>query len=255
MTRGYAMLCAKAWRESRGRFAVSALVVGGLCAVMLVFQAFFRARMVELGASPTSYVVYVHGRIYGGVVRSLFVILAILLGLGGLQRERTQRTIGFSLALPVHRRAHLTARAAVGLVELAALAALAALVVPVCSAAVGERYPVSQAVEFAALWLVIGAVMFAASVAISVVVRSEYAALAVALVVLRALPLVLASLPGVGRWPVQPDRLMSGRGMAYFDAATGMLAGVPWLVVAGADGLTTALLSIAARIAARDRFS
>lgn len=255
MRRGFAMLCAKAWRESRGRFAISALVIGGLCALLIVFQAFFRARMVELGATATSYGVYVHGRIYGGVVRSFFVILAILLGLGGFSRERTQRTIGFSLALPVRRLDHLTARAAVGLGELVALAALAALVVPVCSAAIGERYPVAQAIGFALLWLAIGAVMFAASVAISVMVRSEYAALAVALVLLRAVPLALASLPGVGRWIVQPDRLMSGRGMEYFDATAGRLTGIPWPVVAGAAGLTAALVAIAARITERERVS
>lgn len=58
-----------------------------------------------------------------------------------------------------------------------------------------------------------------------------------------------------GRWPVQPDRLMTGRGMDYFDAATGLLTGVPWLVIAGAAGLTAALLAIAARVTARETSS
>src|SRR5258707_719664 len=94
-------LCAKAWSESRGRFVVSAVVIAGLCAALLVFQTMFRARMLEIGGRDAGYTAYAYARIYGGVVRSIFLILAILLGLGGLARERSHGTIGFTLALPV----------------------------------------------------------------------------------------------------------------------------------------------------------
>lgn len=252
MTPGFAMLCRKAWRESRGRFTIAALVIGGVCIALLGFHELFRSRLVALGGEPTSYAAYAYVRIYGGVARSFFVILVILLGLGGLARERTQRTLGFSLALPVRRIDHLAARALVGLVEVAALAALPALLVPVCSAVVGEQYPIGQCAMFALLWFMVGAAVFAASVVVSVVVPSEYAALAVAMVILRVAPLMLAGLPGVGRWPVQLDRLMSGRGMSYFDSAALVLTSIPWSVVAGAAAVTAALLAIAARATARE---
>lgn len=251
---GFAMLCAKAWRESRNRFVISAILVGGLCAGLILLHELFRARMIAAGAAPVSFAAYSYSRIYGGVVRSLFVILVILLGLGGLQRERAERTIGFSLALPVRRIDHVLARVTVGLGQLVVLAALPVLLVPACAAAVGEHVAVGQAAQFAVLWLAVGGVAFAASVVVSVVVRGDYAALAVAMVILRVLPLVLASVPIVRAWTVQPDRLMSGRGMSYFDARALQLIAMPWPVITGALALAVGLLAIAARVTARDRF-
>lgn len=254
MTRGFAMLCAKAWRESRQRFAISALLVGGLCAGLVLFHQLFQERMAAAGSPMTSFAAYAYGRIYGSVVRSLFVILAILLGLGGLSREATERTIGFTLALPVRRIDHVLARAAVGLGQVAALAALPIGLVPGCAALVGERFAIAQAAQFALLWLAVGAAAFAASFVVSVVVRGDHAALAVAMVALRIVPLVLARLPLVGRWQLSPDRLMSGRGMSYFDAAAQQLIAIPWSVIAGALAVALTLLAIAAQVTARDRF-
>lgn len=252
MTPGFAMLCDKAWRESRARFALSVVVLGGLCAGLILFHAMFRARLRALGGDDAGFDAYVYARIYGGLARAVFVVLVVVLGLGGLQRERAARTIGFSLALPVRRRDHVAAHAAVGLVEVAALALLPALLVPACAAAVGERVELAQALGFAALWLAIGAVMFAASVAISAVVRGDYAAMILALVALRVVPMALARVPVDGPW--QLDRVMNGRGMPYFDAATLRLIGLPGWIVLGAAAFTAALLAIAMRALARERF-
>jgi hypothetical protein len=91
--------------------------------------------------------------------------------------------------------------------------------------------------------------MFTASVVISTVIRSDPAAIAVALAVLYVLPVALTRFPHL-----QPERLMSGRGMAYFDAHAGQLIAIPWLVVIGALAIAAALCVLAARATERERF-
>jgi ABC-2 type transport system permease protein len=248
------MLWFKAWRESRARFVLSASVIAGLCLVLLLWEAELRRRAI---ATPSlTYASYVYSRVYAGVIRVIFLVLAVILGLGGLHRERAHGTLGFTLALPVPRVHHLLVRAAVGVLEIGALAALPVILVPVCSTLVGEHYAWAQAIEFGLLWVAVGALVFAAGLLVSVVVRNDYAALAVSIVVLRLVPPLVARTPGLHDLPLQFNDLMSGRGMSYFDPRTDLLVGdVPWLVVAGIACAAAALVAVAAALAARERIS
>jgi hypothetical protein len=249
------MLIYKAWRETRGRFALAAAALAGLCVLLLVFEAELRRRMGEVHGAVATYDGYVYSRIYAGVVRVGFVLFAGVLGLGGLARERAHGTLGFTLALPVPRARHVVARAAVGLGELVALAGLVAILVPACSAIAGEAYPWRQALGFAGLWLVVGALVFAASLVVSVLVHGELAALAVVVVAPRLMAVVVARTPGLDRLPLGFDSVMSGRGMGYLDAHTGLLVGpVPWLALAVVAMVAAALIWIAARITAQEKF-
>jgi ABC-2 type transport system permease protein len=196
---------------------------------------------------------YLHARVYATVGQGLFVVLAVLLGLGGTRRERAHGSLGFTLALPAPRAAHAAVRAAVGLAEVIALAAIPAVVVPVCSAAIGEHYGAGQAATFALLWAAIGSAVFAASFAVSIVVANDYAALAVAVLTVRFAPPILARLPGLHRLPPIQD-LLSGRGMAYFDPRHAQLTCEPWGVVAAAAIATAAVLIGCVRLTRRDRF-
>jgi len=239
------MLWFKAWRESRARFVLSAGVIAGLCLVLLLFQAELRRRAIA--NPPMAYASYVYSRVYAGVIRVIFLVLAIVLGLGGLHRERAHGTLGFTLALPVSRVRHLLVRAAVGTVELGALAALPMILVPVCSTLAGEHYAWAQAIEF-------GTLVFAAGLLVSVAVRNDYAALAVAIVLLRLVPSLIARAPWIDDLPLQFNDLMSGRGTSYFDPRTDLLVGdVPWLVIVGVGCAAAALIAVAAVLAARER--
>jgi len=245
----------KAWRESRARFAISAVTLAALCVTFIAFQAELRRLMGATTAPANTYAGYVYLRIYATVSRGLFVLLAVVLALGGLARERAHGSLGFTLALPVRRTDHAIVRAAIGVLELTALAVIPAVLVPGCSALVGEHYPIVQALGFALLWIAGGSVMFAVSFAISVIIENDYAALAIAVLSVRLLPAMLARIPGLNRLPIQLHDLMSGRGMAYFDPARAELTSVPWAVVAGAAVVATCLLVAAVRITDRERTS
>jgi hypothetical protein len=231
------MLVWKAWRDSRGRFAIGAALIAALCIVLVGFEAELRRRMVT--PHPLTFDAYVYSRIYAGLVRTVFMILAVVLGLRG------REVLGFTLALPVRRIDLSTSRACVGLVEISVLAAIPAVLVPLCAALAGETYPCTQTLEFAMLWAGGGVLLFATGMVVSAVVHNEYAAIALAVVAVRLLP-----------GPLGLDRAMSGRGMTYFDAHTSLLVGsTPWLVILTIAALSCALLALAAWITARERLS
>src|SRR6266496_2650334 len=155
------MLAYKAWRETRARFAVALAVVAGLAHVFIVAEATFRARMIAIGGPHTTYARFIELRIFTGVLHAAYLLLAVVLGLGGFVRERAHSTLGFTLALPVPRSHHAIARAAVGLAEVFVLALVPALLVPLCSPLVGEAYGWSTAMAFVPSWLALGALVFA----------------------------------------------------------------------------------------------
>jgi ABC-type transport system involved in multi-copper enzyme maturation permease subunit len=237
-------LLAKAWRESRARFWISVVIVAGLCLGFTVLQAASR-RQIEANVGETlTYAAYLHARVYGGVVRAVFTILAVILGLGGLQRERAQQTLGFTLALPVSRAAHVRARAMVGVLQIVVLAALPAVLVPLGSALGGASYPWAHAAVFALRWASTGSLVFAIAFLCSVLSRTDYVALIAALLVLRVLPSLVARVPGLAGWPLRLDGWMAGAASST----------VPWAVVVGTLAGAAGLVWLAGRATARERF-
>ncbi len=93
------MLWYKAWRESQVRFLLSAVTIAGLCIAFVVFHREGSA----ISERPLTYLEYVWRIVYKGYLRELFVLLTLLLGIGGLLRERDYGTASFTLALPVSR--------------------------------------------------------------------------------------------------------------------------------------------------------
>jgi len=250
--RALEMLAHKAWRESRTRFVLGALVLAAVCVVFVVFHAEFRRLMGATRPPASTYGGYLYLRIYESIGRAMFWLIAIVLGLGGLWRERAHGTIGFTLALPVHRWHHAVARAAVGVLQVIALALVPALLVPVCSRLVGASYPWSQALGFAVIWAAAGCVVFAFAFVTSVMIRSDYVALAVAVLGMRIGSGALPRLPGLAGADLH--RIMTGRGMAYFDAEHAQLIATPWLTAAATALVAIAMLALAVRITARQRF-
>src|SRR5262245_10196884 len=121
------MLWYKAWRESRVRFLLTAAVWTLLCLGLM-----YRART---GFPPPErpdllYSAWVWANIYGNFNPTVFIILAMVLGLGGLQRERPVGSAPFTLSLPVTRFRLVQVRAATGLLQVAILSFIPMMLIP-----------------------------------------------------------------------------------------------------------------------------
>jgi ABC-2 type transport system permease protein len=180
------MLWYKAWRESRTRFVITAMVLTAFC-----FFATLSVRQIgPLGRGDVR--ARIHHLIYSGTAKGSFALLAIFLGLGGLTRERFHRTAIFSLALPVSRGQLLAAQIGVGMLELAVLSFLPAAWVPVLSRLAYQPYPLADALHFTLLWFVCSVVIFAFSYFLSITLEGEYVA-AVACYIVLMLQALIAS--------------------------------------------------------------
>jgi hypothetical protein len=189
-----------------------------LCALFVLF------RDEADGAIPgehRTFVEYIWRAVYKGYLREMFVLLALLLGVGGLLRERDAGTSGFTMALPVSRLSHVFVRAATGVLEVAALSAIPALVLPVMSSLTGQVYPWQQAWEFALLWTVGGSFIFMLAFISSSLFGGSYTAPVVAFLSLLVYSLI-ADLPAFDEYGIDIHDLMSGNG------------GVPWFQIKGA---------------------
>ena len=210
------MLWFKAWRESRARFLICAAVIAAMCAAEVLFAGPAR-HWLGLRLSPDSYVHYIYRLTYAGTVRGLFSLFAGVLGLGGLQRERSLGTAGSTLALPVSRLRLVLVRAGVGVAEIAAMALLPALIIPALSGLVQQTYPLSQAVQFGLLWFICGVAGFSAWLLASAFFASDLTALTVCF----AAGFLLGAaeqLSWLGRILSSSNYVMSGINMPYFDS-------------------------------------
>ncbi|HEU4636455.1 MAG TPA: hypothetical protein VFS41_09775, partial [Edaphobacter sp.] len=164
------------------RFFISAGVIAALCLMYALLHRQFYPGIAHEHAGIRSYVQYIHWTVFGGVVRGMMQLSCLLLGMGGLQRDRRQNTLGFTLALPVSRFRLVASRAVLGLVQVLALATIPTLLLPASSHLVGQQLPFDYAVRFVPLWFAGGCFTFAISFVASVLFASEYVSLAVAYV-------------------------------------------------------------------------
>jgi ABC-2 type transport system permease protein len=245
------MLWFKAWRESRTRFLLSALTIACACVGLVLYEKDARAAFAD---KQLSYATYIWRIVYDGAVRDVFVLSAIVLGLGGLLRERTQQTSGFALALPVSRWQWIASRAAVGFIEVALLSFLPALFLPSVSPLIHQAYPLLQALQFGLLWLVCGALFFALGFFASVVIGGEYMAGLVSLVAV-VLYSVLVDLPGAERFVPDIYDVMSGAGLPYLRPEASLLGGpLPLALLTTIFLASCAFVVIASRICGRQDF-
>jgi ABC-type transport system involved in multi-copper enzyme maturation permease subunit len=181
------MLIQKAWLESRGRFIAAAIVltVLGISTVLRAPATIAGWESVHRG-EQMSYPLYIWLSLSHGYLQFLWVIAAVVLGLGGLIREESVGSSGFSLALPVSRREHVVTRAGIGAAEALLLGFIPGLIVVTLSPMIGRAYPLSQALLFAGMLVLAGLVFYALGFFLSHVFRGEYGAPAVALAVIAA---------------------------------------------------------------------
>lgn len=244
------MLWYKAWRESQTRFLLSAVTIAGLSIAFVIFHR----EGAGISDRPLTYVEYIWRIVYKGYLRELFVLLALLLGIGGLLRERDHGTAGFTLALPISRLHLVSVRAAVGLLEIAVLSLLPALVIPLLSPLVDQFYPWSQAFQFTLLWTAGGAFIFVIGFVASSVFAGEYTA-PIAAVLGLLLYSVIVDLPFLEHYPLDIHDMMSGVGMPYFEPNAATLIGpLPWPMLAAIVLVVISLMAVAGGTAEHQDF-
>jgi ABC-2 type transport system permease protein len=213
------MLWYKAWRESSMRFLLSAAIVAAMCLVYTLFNARLYPGVAHDHPNIRNYTQYIHWTIFGGATRGLLQLSCLLLGLGGLQRDRKQNTLGFTLALPVSRLSLVASRAALGLLQVLALASIPSLVVTAASHIIGQQLPLGYAVRFIPLWAAGGIFTFAISFLASVLFSSEYVSFAVAYLVY-IFYLAASRHPSLSRFHLHVADFMSGLFPHYLDRTT-----------------------------------
>jgi ABC-2 type transport system permease protein len=213
------MLWYKAWRESRMRFFLSAGIIAAMCLVYTLFHARLYPGVAHDHPHVRGYIQYIHWTIFGGVTRGLLQLSCLVLGLGGLQRDRKQNTLGFTLALPVSRMNLVASRATLGIFQVLALSAVPSLVVTAASHLAGEQLPLDYAMGFIPLWAAGGIFTFAVSFLASVLFSSEYVSLAAAYL---AYMFYLAAVrhPSLSRFHLHAADFMSGLFPHYLDRTT-----------------------------------
>lgn len=245
------MLWYKAWRESLVRFFLSTGIIVVMCLVYTLFQNRLYPGVVHETPRVHNYTQYIHWTIFGGATRGILQLSCLLLGLGGLQRDRKQNTLGFTLALPVSRLRLIASRAALGLVQVLALAMIPSLIVPAASHLAGQQLPLAYTLPFIPLWAVGGIFTFAVSFLCSVLFTSEYVSLAVAYV---AYMFYLAGVrhPTLGQYHLHVADFMSGLAPHYLDHSTLLWSNTYALTaIAGFFAAALTLMTISALITAR----
>jgi hypothetical protein len=238
--RTWRALLRKDWLETRARFATGAVVVMILCAFMVLV----RPRMLvqwpldkiqhpEWHDPPwwdrvhTDYPFFLWHYLYRDMLQKAFMVFAVLLGVGGLAREASHGTAGFTLALPVSRQTLLATRALVGAAEILALGAIAAGTILLTSAAIGVSYSIAHAVLHSALVAIGALVLLAGSLCVSSVVDGEHAPALIGLAAVGMFNYVMAPYsdggpaPGVVRALDFVQVMSGGAGASSSD--------VPWL--------------------------
>lgn len=177
-------LLKKAWYETRARFLAAAILLA-LLGVSTVFRAEPTIRAWESFHRGESmpYTLYVWLSLSKGYLMFFWVICAVILGLGGLVREHSTGTVGFTLSLPVSRRALVVTRALVGAAEAFALALIPGILVALLSPAIGYSYPLSQALLFGILMAGGGMIFYSLGFFLSHLFRGEFAAPGVGLAI------------------------------------------------------------------------
>jgi len=241
------MLWYKAWRESRMRFLLSAAVLTFLC-MSLVYGA--RAHFPPPERPDLPYSAWVWANIYGNLNPTLFVILAMVLGLGGLQRERPVGTAAFTLTLPITRIRLIIVRAVMGLLQVAVLSLVPAMLIPTLSPFIaGQSYPETQSLQFALLFMTWGSVAFTVGFLWSSLFGGEFTGTALCVITPVVYRILVQSTSAFQRFPAANyANFMSG--MPYIQSPVKVLivGPLPWTTFVVLAGIATGFIAIAARI-------
>lgn len=167
------MLWYKFWLETRARFLTSLATLTIFCGVFVYHaQGLLRPQW----KSDFNRLLFVNQQF----LVIMWILACVLLGMGGIVREKAVGTSSLTLSLPVRRATLLGVRVGVGLVEAIALGVVPWLTVFVISARAKMPISISQVASYMLLLIGGGLVYFAMAVLVSSLVSGEYTAPALA---------------------------------------------------------------------------
>jgi len=239
------MLIYKAWLETRWRF-----LAGLTLLIAISIYAVFRASDIipareQFDYEHLSYAKYLWILLYKGYLQSLWILSAVMLGLGGLWFEKSAGVAGFTLSLPVTRRQLVLTRAIVGAVEIFILAVIPSILIWAISPLAGYSFSLYEAIIHSVLMVGGGLIFYGWGLLLSHLMQNEFSAATLAL----SICLVLYIAFNVLRVETyNPFDLMSGK--HYLDPNTFLLRGeFPWLPLSVFFGITIITVFVSVRIA------
>jgi ABC-type transport system involved in multi-copper enzyme maturation permease subunit len=220
------MLIYKNWLETRWRF-LAALVLLSAIVVYAVLRSgsVIHDREAFRPGEHIIYAQYIWIMLYKGHLQALWILSTVMLGMGGLWRERASGVAAFALSLPVSRRRLVLVRAAVGAAEAIILALVPSILIWLFSPLADKSYPLAEALLHSILFVGGGLVFYGLGLLISHLMQGEFSVPALSL----GLCLVSYIAFQVLRFKTfNPFDLMSGK--YYLDPNTFLLRGtLPWI--------------------------
>ena len=211
------MLWHKAWLETRSRFLTSLATLTVFCAVFVGHaQGLIRPEWTADG----NRLLFVTQQF----VVIMWILAVVLLGMGGIVREKAIGTSSLTLSLPISRARLLGVRAGVGVLEAIALGVVPWTTIFLVSSLARMPILISQVAFYVMLLVGGGLAYFSMAVLVSSLVEGEYTTPAVAFGV------VLLTAIAFDAWlrPFNLWRLVTGD--YYIDRHTYLLSGhFPWL--------------------------
>lgn len=188
------MLLYKAWLETRTRFLTAVVVTLAVCAFWTLAHTWIENNwhrdLIEhpeydnpawFVRAMRDYRFYLWHFVYADEFQKIWVIFAVLLGIGGLSREAAHGTAAFTLSLPVSRYALFRTRAAMVVAELMLLCVIALTSIAAGSRMMALAYPISHGITYLALMIVGGLVFLAASLCLTEFMEGEHTPVLIAL--------------------------------------------------------------------------
>lgn len=236
------MLWYKAWLETRSRFLTCLATLTIFCAVFV-----HHAQGLLRPEWTTDYnrLLFVTQQF----VVIMWILAVVLLGMGGIVREKAIGTSSLTLSLPVSRARLLGIRAGMGVLEAITLSVVPWVAIFLVSSLGKMPILITQVVFHVLLLIGGGLVYFAMAVLVSSLVEGEYTAPAVAFgLVLLAVMLFDAWLRPYNVW-----RLVTGD--YYVDRKTYLLSGhFPWLGTLACFSVAGLMLLASVRVIQRREF-
>lgn len=168
------MLWYKAWLETRARFLTSLATLVIFCAV---FVGHAQSLIRPQWKSDFNRLLFVNQQF----VVIIWVLAVVLLGMGGIVREKVIGTSSLTLSFPVSRARLLSTRVGMGVVQAVALAVVPWITVCVVLWLAGKPFGIDQIGSYVLLLTVGGLVYFAMAVLVSSLIAGEYTAPALAI--------------------------------------------------------------------------
>ena len=235
------MLWYKAWLETRSRFLTCLATLTIFCAV---FVSHAQGLIRPGWTADYNRLLFVTQQF----LVIMWILAVVLLGMGGIVREKAIGTSSLSLSLPVSRARLLAVRVGTGVLEAIALGVAPWTIIFLISFLAGVAILISQVVFYVALLLGGGLTYFAMAVLVSSLLEGEYTAPAVAFAVV----LLTAIIFDAWLRPFNLWRMVTGD--FYVDRHTYLLSGhFPWRgMLASMSGAAVMLLASIRVIQRRD---